>query len=66
MSKQFYFKHFSLAEVQFQCQKELYFKQFSLTYKNYSFQTSQFSISTQFKWQDSSISSNSLLHKYAV
>ena len=32
MSKQFYFKQFNLALVQFHCQKQFYFKQFSLAY----------------------------------
>ena len=36
MSKQFYFKQFSLALVQFQYQKQFYFKQSSLAYKNSS------------------------------
>ena len=30
MSKKFYIKQFSLADVHFQCQKQLHFKKFSL------------------------------------
>ena len=43
----------------FQSQNEFYFKQFSLAYKNSFIYTIQFSISTQFKYQNSFIASNS-------
>ena len=64
MSKQFYFKQFSLAKVrslnlstQFKWQKTFLFQavQFSPTVL---FQTIKFSISTQFKYQNNSILSN--------
>ena len=40
--------------------KQLYFKQFTLAYKTVLFRTIQFSISTQFKFHNSSISSSSV------
>ena len=54
MSKEFYFEQFSLAWIQFQCQKQFYFKQFSsaqvrsLHLKTVLFQVIQFSTSMQF------------------
>ena len=66
VSKQFNFKQFSLAykTVPFQTIQfsiSIYFK-----YQTVLFQPIQFSISMQFKCQNSSISSNSVQHKYAV
>ena len=56
-NNKFYFKHFNLVWVQFNCQKTFLFQaiQFSQTVL---IQTIQFSIITQFKYQNSSISSN--------
>ena len=54
MSKQFYFKQFSLPLVQFQCQKQFHFKLFrlskvrSLNVKRVLFHAIQFCTSTQF------------------
>ena len=59
MPKQFYFKQLSLAYVQFFVYKQL-------NVETLLFQENQFSISTQFKFQISSISNNSVSHEYAV
>ena len=59
MSKQFYFKESSLAYVQF-------FVYTQLNVKTGLFQTIQSSISTQFKYQNSSIYNNPLQHKYSL
>ena len=46
--------------------KQLSIKQFCLAYKNSSISSNSVRISTQFKYQNSSISCNSGLDKYAV
>ena len=54
MSKQFYFKQFILAWVQFQCQKQFYLKKI------------HFCISTQFKYQNSSYPSAEMQLVYST
>ena len=54
------FKQFSLVLNS----KDLVYKQLNI--KTVLFQTIQFSVSTQFKYQNCSISSNSVEHKYTV
>ena len=59
MLKLFYVKQFSLASVEFQCQKQFHFKQFSLA------QVRNLNLSTQFV-KNISIWSNSVLSKVLI
>ena len=74
--KHFYFKLFSLfkqlKQFSLEYKKKFYFKEFSLAricrlnVKTFQSQAILFNISTQFKSQNSSISSNSVQHMYTV
>ena len=69
--KHFYFKQFSLVSQTILIQTILFcislvFLHAQLIVKTILIQTIQFSVSMEFKCQNSSISSNSVQHKYAV
>ena len=59
MSKQFYYEQFSLAQVQFNVKNSSIWNDLVQHTKTFRLQAIQFSISTQFKYQNISISNNS-------